>query len=172
MRKFLSVTALSMAAALTVSSTASAQVTPNPTTVTIQGVTTLSQSTSLTCNFVMTADIFAGGLTGQVTSFTLSGATGCGAPVAPDSFNWPITYAGPGELVIDGVSSATLFGRCSGGRVYVSWPSASPSGQISFTTGGKTIPGWFLVPSNSSPCSVDGQGVVTASTGGLPVSVL
>lgn len=150
--------------------TASAQITPNPGSFAVSGPVVFSQVGGATLNCVasMTIAVNPGGMTGVVTSFSLTPGNPLCAALAPSGLPWPVARIPPGTMGRFEISSIRIVGvgsRCDNGRIIVIWDNWGTG----FVGTNGTMPG--ATPSTPYPnatCTI--QGTVN-QTSGAPVAV-
>ncbi|MNU45833.1 hypothetical protein D3C71_346830 [compost metagenome] len=166
----LAVPCLAMALAALGTPTASqAQIIPAPSTFTLSGPLVLTSvgGPPFTCNVNMTVNAFPGGMTGSVTSATMSSGSPFCAAVWMQGLSWPVTRTATGSLLISNVEITNIQGvRCIG-SLQVTWPS-NPLGTGTANSG--TMPGnWNGNPYPTGSCTLSGPMTVTS---GGPISIM
>lgn len=150
--------------------TASAQITPNPTSFSVSGPVVFSQvgGATLNCTASLTIVVSPGGMTGFVSSASLSPGNPLCAALAPASLPWPVARIPPGTMgrfEISGVRIVGIGSQCDNGRIIVVWDNAGTG----FVGTNGTMPGFTpSTPYPNATCTI--QGTVT-QIAGPPVAV-
>jgi hypothetical protein len=149
---------------------ASAQITPNPTTFTVSGPVDFSQvgGGTINCNLTMSIVVNPGGMTGVVTSASLTPGNPLCAALATTTLPWTVNRIPPGTMGRFEVSNIRIVGVaswCDNGRIIVIWDNWG-TGYVE-TNG--TMPGAAPpIPYPNATCTIEGT---VYQTSGAPVAV-
>ncbi len=136
------ISALSAIVLATTGAASAQTITPNPSTgsssVTLSGVLTISQTTTVSCNVTLNVEVTSGSFFG--------GSWQCGWLVSPTSFPWAFTPAPASRVWITGFSLNNIVGSCSG-TIHTRWTNGSP-GRLELDS--------WTIPGSPTHCTIDG----------------
>ena len=142
-------------------------VTPKPSTFTLNGSVTVSQSVTLSCNLSLNVSVDSAG-NAKITGGGLSAGDALCPSVILSNFDWPITATAPSsagpatQLGIANFRATAISGRCQG-TLNVAWNNTTKTATIN-----TSVPGTNLL-GQSRPCSI--TGTLTSSNPNVSINV-
>lgn len=120
-------------------------VTPKPTTFTLSGAVTVSQSVTLNCNLSLNVSVDASNNI-TITGGALTAGDSLCPSVVLTNFNWPTTVTAPAasgtgpatQLAVANFRANTLTGNCQG-TLTVAWNNTTKQATINSTVPGTSV---------------------------------
>ncbi len=145
------ISALSAIVLATTGAASAQTITPNSptgtTSVTLSGILTISQTTTVSCNVTLNVVVAAGGGSAMVTGGSFFGGSWqCGWLVSPTSFPWAFTPSPASRVWITPFNLDNIAGSCFG-TIHTWWTNGSP-GRLELDS--------WTIPGSPTYCTIDG----------------